>query len=231
MQIPQGLPSQQISAHRLKLCQLKSYMNNANMALALQSPDRLLGGTLKYVVCLSAIALIITLAVKLRGQPSTIDQADESSPEATVVKSMQVHHQSKSLEAVALPDLKQPQTGEDQLEEILYERDLQELFGTIPKLETESPTQFDGHGFMSIELKEAEALSQIQEYISKNKNFPAVTQKLYRQCTDDRELATTVRALCYFHVLELSSQLHNTNEVAKLEVPAEIKKMAEELYN
>lgn len=176
------------------------------------------------------LALLLLMAIGLTFRDSDLQQhhstvkIDSAEPLKTGAKVIK-------FEAVADPNLMKTISQESSAEESLFERELTDLFANIPKFRSEELSSEDLHGYTKMEIQEADALAQIQNLISKNKNFPQVTQRLYSKCMIDSELAATVRALCYFHALELSVALNNSEEIVAQDIPLEIKQLSMKLRN
>ena len=84
---------------------------------------------------------------------------------------------------------------------------------------------------MPEELIEARVLGQLRKATFENPQHAARSQVVYAGCAERADLSNAVRAVCFMRALELSIKVKNPQTIAALEVPVQIRSLAQKLIS
>ena len=124
---------------------------------------------------------------------------------------------------------------ESAAEQSSFQNRLEDLIAEMPTLNNQAKpeTDQDGHihGAIPEELIEARVLGQLRKATFENPQHAARSQIVYAGCVERSDLSNAVRAVCFMRALELSIKVKNPQVIAALEVPFQVRNLAQRLIS
>lgn len=187
-----------------------------------------------------AAIVLIALVFVSRSRLSTVSEntnsqfeiSKQSLPPAAVAASEKKDAQPAIVQLIA-------QVSEDKsepsAEQISFQNRLEDLMAQMPTLNNQAKPQTDAeghiHGSIPEELIEARILGQLRKASYENPQHAARSQVVYAGCAERADLSNAVRAVCFMRALELSIKVKNPQTIAALEVPPQVRNLAQKLIS
>jgi hypothetical protein len=125
--------------------------------------------------------------------------------------------------------------SESSAEQISFQNRLLDIMTEMPTLATQAKPETDAeghiHGSLPEELIEARVLGQLRKAAFENPQHAARSQIVYAGCAERADLSNAVRAVCFMRALELSMKVKNPQTIAALEVPIQVRNLAQKLIS
>lgn len=125
--------------------------------------------------------------------------------------------------------------SESSAEQSSFQNRLEDLIAEMPKLSNQAKPQTDAdgdiHGELPEEMIEARVLGQLRKATYENPQHATRSQVVYAGCAERTDFSNAVRAVCFMRALELSIKVKNPQTIAGLEVPSQIRNLAQKLIN
>ena len=120
-------------------------------------------------------------------------------------------------------------------EQSSFQNRLEDIMVDMPTLTTQGKPKPDAdghiHGSLPEELVEARVLGQLRKVAFENPQYAARSQIVYAGCAEHADFSNAVRAVCFMRALELSIKIKNPQTISALEVPTQIRSLAQKLIS
>lgn len=186
------------------------------------------------------LLLICVVAGGLSRRSSSSVETRSSGSEASGSGSVRVSSKLNLIDKTQ-PALEQLRTQvseertESVAEQVSFQNRLEDLMAEMPTLNNQAKpeTDVDGHihGSIPEELVEARVLGQLRKAVFENPQHAARSQVIYAGCAERADLSNAVRAVCFMRALELSIKVKNPQLIAALEVPVQVRNLAQKLIS
>lgn len=190
---------------------------------------------------LGVITVIVLIAVVgISRSHSTTSQSKNIQPDI-LIESSSVEETSVSAETKGKPAIAQlveqvsEEKSESTAEQSSFQNRLEDIMTSMPTLANQAKPEPDSeghiHGSLPEELVEARVLGQLRKAAFENPQHAERSQVVYAGCAERVDLSNAVRAVCFMRALELSIQVKNPQTIAALEVPTQIRSLAQKLIS
>lgn len=190
---------------------------------------------------LGVITVIVLIAVVgiLRSR-STTSQNKNIQPDI-LNESSSVQAATALAQAEVKPAIAQllEQVSEDKpestAEQSSFQNRLEDIMADMPTLSAQAKPEPDSdghiHGSLPEELIEARVLGQLRKATFENPQHAARSQVVYAGCAERADYSNAVRAICFMRALELSIKVKNPETIVALEVPVQIRNLAQKIIS
>ncbi|MBY0452385.1 MAG: hypothetical protein K2P92_05060 [Bdellovibrionaceae bacterium] len=125
--------------------------------------------------------------------------------------------------------------SESSAEQSSFQNRLEDIMAEMPTLSAQRTPEADAdghiHGSLPEELVEARILGQLRKAVFENPQHAVRSQIVYAGCAERADLSNAVRAVCFMRALELSLKVKNPQTIAALDVPIQIRNLAQKLIS